>query len=104
MLIVNRFCAVCLSDQSGYSVLLTCVYLPTEYGTLSSRDDFLYVVGELEGFINSQSCNSLLIIGDFNADFDRSSSNTTQLIDFMEEFNLVSVDLYHLDNVQFTYL
>ena len=39
----KRFCAVRLSDQSGYSVLLICVYLPTDYGTLSSRDDFLYV-------------------------------------------------------------
>ena len=99
----KRFCAVRLSDQSGYSVLLICVYLPTDYGTLSSRDDFLYVIGELEGFINSQSFNSLLIVGDFNADFNRSSPNTTQLISFMEEFNLVSVDLCYRANVQFTY-
>ena len=36
-------------------------------------------------------------------DFDRSSPNTTQLIGFMENFNLVSVDLCHRANVQFTY-
>ena len=31
----KRFCAISLSDQSGYTVLLSCVYLPTEYDTLS---------------------------------------------------------------------
>ena len=69
----KRFCAISLSDQSGYTVLLICVYLPTEYDTLSSRDDFLYVTGELEGFVISQSFDRLLIVGDFNVDFDRSS-------------------------------
>ena len=36
----KRFCAIRLSDQSGYTVLLICVYLPTEYATSSSHDDF----------------------------------------------------------------
>ena len=96
----KRFCAVRLSDQSGYTVLLICVYLPTEYATSSSHDDFLY---ELEGFINSQLFNSLLIAGDFNVDFARCSSNTSQLTQFLEEFDLVSVDLSYHANVQFTY-
>ena len=99
----KHFCAVQLSDQSGYTVLLICVYLPTDYVMSSSRDDFLYVISELEGFINSQPFNSLLIAGDFNVDFARSTPNTSQLIQFMEEFDLASVDLsYHAD-VQFTY-
>lgn len=69
----KRFCAVQLSDQSGYTVLLICVYLPTEYATSSSRDDFLYAIAELEGFINSQPFNSLLVAGDFNVGFARCS-------------------------------
>ena len=98
----KHFCAVQLSEQSGYIVLLICVYLPTDYVMSSSCDDFLYVISELEGFINSQPFNSLLIAGDFNVDFARSTPNTSQLIQFMEEFDLASVDLsYHAD-VQFT--
>ena len=76
---------------------------PTDYATSSSRDDFLYVISELKGFINSQPFNSLLIAGDFNIDFARSSPNTSQLIQFMEEFDLVSVDLSYHAIVQFTY-
>ena len=94
----KRFYAVRLSDQ-----LLICVYLPTEYATLSSRDDFLFVIGELESFINSQPFNSLLIAGDFNVDVARCSSNTLQLTQFLEQFDLVSVDLSYHANVQFTY-
>ena len=59
----KRFCAIRLSDQSGHIILLVCVYLPTDYGTPSSHDEFLLVLGELEGFICSQSFDSLLIIG-----------------------------------------
>ena len=65
----KHFCAIRLSDQSGYTVLFICVYLPTDYATSSSCDDFLHVISELEGFINSQPFNSLLIAGDFNVDF-----------------------------------
>ena len=51
----------------------------------------------LLSFINSQSFNSLLVTGDFNVDFARCSPK------FLEEFNLVSVDLSYHANVQFTY-
>ena len=44
-----------------------------------------------------------VIAGDFNVDFARSSLNTSQLIQFMEEFDLVSVDFSYHANVQFTY-
>ena len=99
----KHFCAVWLSDQSGYTVLLICVYLSTEYATSSLHDDFLYAIAELEGFINSQPFNSLLIAGDFSVDFARCSPNTSQLTQFLEEFDLVSVDLSYHANVQFTY-
>ena len=51
----------------------------------------------LLSFINSQPFNSLLVTGDFNVDFARCSPK------FLEEFNLVSVDLSYHANVQFTY-
>ena len=76
----KRFCAIRLSDQTGRILLIICVYLPTDYGTSSSHDEFLFVLGELEGFIHSESFDSLLIAGDFSV--DRVGHNTTQLLTF----------------------
>ena len=50
--------------------LLICVYLPTDFQP-SSFTDYLNALGELEGFIDSQSFDHILISGDFNVDFDR---------------------------------
>ena len=47
------FFAVSLRDTSDIITLLICVYLPTDYGTLASYNDFLFALGELEGFITS---------------------------------------------------
>jgi len=47
----KRFCALRLSDQSGQIILLVCVYLPTDYSSATSREDFLLALGQLEGFI-----------------------------------------------------
>ena len=95
----KRFCAVRLTDHCGHTVLLVCVYLPTDYGTHTSHDDFL---GQLEGFICSQSYDSLVIMGDFNVDFDRSGVNRSQLITFMNEYDLSAVDLCYC-SINFTY-
>ena len=49
----KHFCALRLSDQSaaGQIILLVCVYLPTDYSSATSREDFLLAFGELKGFI-----------------------------------------------------
>jgi len=78
----KRFRALCLSDQSGQIILLVCVYLPTDYGS-ATHEDFLLALGELEGFICSQSFDSLMIIGDFNIDFNRGGMNCVQLLEFI---------------------
>jgi len=91
----KRFCAIRLSDQTGRILLIICVYLPTDYGTSFSHDEFLFVLGELEGFIHSESFDSLLIAGDFNVDFDRVGHNTTQLLTFMSDYDLIAVDRHY---------
>ena len=58
--------------------LIVSVYLPTNYGT-PSNDDFLTALAELEGFIKMQSFHNIIIAGDFNTDFDRSSFRSTLL-------------------------
>lgn len=58
----KRFCAVSLSNQFGSTLLLICVYLPTASASPSSSTDFLVVLGEIEGFIGTQSYDNLLIV------------------------------------------
>ena len=71
------------------------------YGTPASHDDFLFALGELEGFIISQSFDSLLIAGDFNVDFGCNNPNTSQLLGFMAEYDLASVDLDYCSTIEF---
>ena len=64
-----RFCAISLTCSS-VSTLLVCVYLPTNYGTSQSHDLYLEVLGELNGFIDTQVFDKLIIAGDFNVNFN----------------------------------
>ena len=88
----NRFCAVKLREFSGSSVLLVSVYLPSD-SVVSSFSDYLNTLGELEGFIESQHCDSTLVAGDFNVDFDRGGPLASLLEDFASEQNFVVCDL-----------
>ena len=82
---------------------MVCVYLPTDYGSATSHEDFLLALGELKGFICSQSFDSLVIIGDFNVDFNRGDRNCVQLLEFMAEYALTAVDLGYRSRINFTY-
>jgi len=99
----KRYCALRLSDQSGQItiILLVCVYLPTDCGNATSCEDFLLALGELKGFICSQSFDSLMIIGDFNfnVNFNRGGMNCAQLL----EYYLTAVDLGYRSHINFTY-
>ena len=48
----NHFCTLKVKDQSGLSVLLVCVYMPS-----SDIADYLDTLGALEGFIESYQCD-----------------------------------------------
>ncbi len=77
--------------------------MPTDYGNTDSRDEFLFTLGELSGFIESQSFNNLLIVGDFNVDFDRGGANAQLLSTFMDDLHITPVDLSFQQSVEFTY-
>ena len=78
----NHFCSIKLCDSVGTSFLLIYVYLPTVFQS-SSFTDYLNTLGELEGFIDSQSFDHILISGDFNVDFDRGGDNAcTTVMEF----------------------
>ncbi len=99
----KRFCAVKLEDSIGSVILLINVYLPTDYSTSVSFGDYLIALGELEGFIDSQCYDHLLIAGDFNVDFDRGGSNEQLLQHFMSNYNVSSIDLTFRQSVLYTY-
>ena len=98
---LNRFCSIKLCDSVGTSFLLICVYLPTDFQ--SSFTDYLNTLGELEGFIDSQSFDHIFISGDFNVDFDRGGDNAQLLWNFMDNYYLVAADLNFRSAIHFTY-
>ena len=95
----NRFCAVKFCDSTGFTSLLISIYMPADSGP-SSYTEFLNTMGELEGFGNH--CDNVFIVGDFNVNFDRSSSHSKLLCEFMSNRGLVSCDFSFRD-VKFTY-
>ena len=42
-------------------------------GTVVSKDNLIFVLGELEALITTQQFNYLLVAGDFNIDFSRNT-------------------------------
>ena len=92
----NRLYSIKLCDSVGTSFLLICVYLPTDLHS------YLNTLGELEGFIDSQSFDHILISGDFNVDSDRGGDNAQLLCNFMDGYSLVAADLNFFCAIHFT--
>ena len=61
----KRFCAIRMSDPSGSSTLLICVYLPSKSIT-SCYNEYINTLGEIEGFVGSQEYDHIVVAGDFN--------------------------------------
>lgn len=59
-------------------------------------------LGEISGFLDAQSYDSLLIGGDFNTNLKSGTLRNSLLRDFMLEFNLACVD-YPSTSVTHTY-
>ena len=98
----DHLCAISLNLHNQV-ILLVSVYFPTDYRSPSSDGDFLTTLGELEGFINSQSFDNMVIGGDFNVDFDKPSFRKSSLTTFMDDHNNVAVDTSFRSIVGYTY-
>ena len=96
----DRFCAIKLHDSCGLSILMICVYMPSDSSQHAS-DLYLNTLGEIEGSIGSQEFDVCLIVGDFNVDFSRGGSLKDMLCCFMSGFSLFACDLLY--NVDHTY-
>ena len=98
----THFCDVKLTDSSGTSFSLICLYMPAESHS-SSSGEYLNTLGEVEGFIDSLQCDNNIIVGDFNAHFDHGGISADLLSDFVLDLNLSVCDLHYRESVQFTY-
>ena len=87
----KRFCAIKLrSDLTTF--LLICAYLPTDYHTDTSVADFNVCLGEISGFIDSQSFDHLIVGWDLNVDLASVSHRRTAIQDFMDSYDLRCID------------
>ena len=77
---------------------MICVYLP------ASHIEYLIAQHELEGFVNHHTSDHILIAGDFNVDFCRTTMTLQHLRSFMTDLNLVSADLPFDSSISFTYM
>ena len=61
----DRFCGVKLSDKNGLTYFkYFLVYICQHFYDLSSCDNYLNVLGELEAFIGSNNCDINVIVGE----------------------------------------
>ena len=89
----DRFCAIKLCDSDGLSSLLISVYMPGLHSH-SPAIDYLNILSEISGFIDSCRCDVTIIVGDFNVDFDRRGLLCDLLTTFMYDMNLTACDLF----------
>ena len=83
------------TDRSQNRTPCLCVYLPTDYGNDSSKQDLIYTLGELAGYILTNPTDELMIVGDFIVDFNRSQSQFMMtLSQFMYDHGLVAADQF----------
>ena len=97
----NRFCAVEFRDSGAVSYLVVCVYMPA-FVDSSSHMEYLNTVGELQGFIDAQQFDMLIIVGDCGF-WLKQGPLVPLLLEFMSENCLVASDLSYRSYVGFTY-
>ena len=98
----NRFCGLKIIDSGGVSYLFVSVYMPNAFQN-TAISDYLSTLGELQSFITSHCCDVVLIVGDFNVDFDRRDQLCSILSEFMSENSLFACDLSFVSSVGYTY-
>ena len=64
-------------------------------------EEYLSCLGDLEGFIESQCYDNVIVAGDLNVDFSCSGSSTRLLQSFMNDRHLSAADLAFGDSVKF---
>lgn len=101
----TRVTAVCIEVSGGRSFIVMSVYMPTE--DVDNLPLYTECLGVISAVIENNDVESVLVLGDFNADVSRSNSLFgTELLNFCTEQNWVCADinLLGMSSSVFTYL
>ena len=99
--ISNRVCGLLYGENDSLTMLLN-VYMPCDKNT----DDhvFINVLNTISQLLYKHNPCNIIIGGDMNVDFSRSSPNTRVLSDFITDFNLYTcIDLPNT-NAPYTFI
>ena len=97
----NRICAIRLTSDS-FQLLIINVYMPYE-GRPECTTDFVDQLSIIENIINNNTDCHVIVGGDFNVDFARTSILTSALKDFCTHIGLSPILLHKSSNIDFTY-
>ena len=88
----NRMVAIRIRSCSGL-ILVIAVYMPVEYGDSTALDEYNMELGYLDGLLDIEDYNEVVILGDFNADLRKSGRFSRSLSSFLNNTNLLPVGL-----------
>ena len=97
----SRMTALMLHTVHG-PVLLVNVYMPTDYGTVDCAEEYMDICAKVSVLFSESDAACLLVIGDFNCEYNVSSRFYDSLLHFIDDNQLVCSDAQRLANV-FTY-
>ena len=85
----RRACAVKLSVNDNFKLLIVCVYMPCDPQLVNKVNvEYEEVLNCVEGLIQSTDCKGMLLCGDWNTSFERDNAQTKCLNEFMDRCNV----------------
>ena len=101
-ILINDSCIGLVLTYGSNKILMLNVYMPCDKQTFAALDEYRSMLANLEGIIQEQNINEVILVGDFNADPNKGRF-WNELVAFKETLSLVFVD-EQLPNDSFTYL
>ena len=99
----DRIIAVRVNSSLG-SILVIVVYLPVDYGDSDALDVYVSELGFLEGILDNESYDHVIVMGDLNTDLRHGDRFASRLTHFLREYNLEVAGLDDIDtNSRYTW-
>ena len=87
----DRMVAIKVSTSVGV-VLMIALYMPVDYGDCNARDEYITELGFLEGLLDMEVYDHVVLLGDFNADLHRNESRfSARMSSFLSEYDLMVI-------------
>ena len=96
----SRICVVLYTCDCSTTLMINC-YMPCDNYTVD--ENYVDTLNTISQLLYSYNPSHVVIGGDMNVDFNRSSPHTRILTDFIEDFNLYSCGDLPIASVPYTY-